>query len=605
MDVLRIETRCNQNCLFCGADPRNLGDYTLDFASLKRAVDAAGADELLEVSGGEPTLSPLLPKLLLYAKTRGRRVSLQTNAMRFSDPAFAGAMQKAGLSQVFVSLHAPDARLSDAMTRRPGAFDLTVRGVENLLELGLNVSLNYVICRPNASRMTDYVRFVRERFGDKTAVVFSYINPFHNAWKTPKLIPPISEIAPPLGRALEEGERLGLELHVPDICGIPLCFLAGRERFADKYSDLQHNRPFHPHPQKLKEKVCGTCVWDRVCDGLWERYVEREGLGELCPMTVLPSDFRGSLPAGVQVRSPAESSPPGRVRDTALLVGESCPNDCVFCNEGGRRARRRAMSLAEAERLLKATRPHWVFLSGGEPTTCPDLERYVRLAREYGAEHVTLVSNGGSLARADFARKIVFAGVDEVRLSVHGPNAALHDALTQNPGSFRGIKAACGHLNGLKEETNLHTVALVVVNRRNLEHLEATVKTLFSLGFDKIGLGMIEPRNSALERFSELVPRLTEAARAVETLFANLPKPWPDVYVDSLPHCLVANPEIPLGERSVIETLDHEGKRHRVMEEDRDKIFGPPCESCSARGRCEGVFRAYAERYGFEELRRL
>lgn len=288
MDVIRIEQRCNQSCLFCGADPDNRPDYTLNMENLKAKILEAGKGEIVEISGGEPTLSPMLPELLLFARSKGVEISLQTNGMRFSDPSFTGAMKRSGLRRAFVSLHAPVAGLSDAITRRPGGFELTVAGIRNLLEARIMVTLNYVICRPNAGRMVDFVTFVHREFKTGADLVFSFINPFFQAWAWPRLIPEISEIRDGLHEALELGEKLGLIVRVPDICGIPLCFLLDRERFSDKYRDITEGRSFKPHPEKRKAPACEACVWFDCCDGLWERYIERYGSDELAAVNRRP-----------------------------------------------------------------------------------------------------------------------------------------------------------------------------------------------------------------------------------------------------------------------------------------------------------------------------
>ena len=603
MDVIRIETRCNQNCLFCGADPQNLGDYVFDFQELKTLVANAGRDEVIEISGGEPTLSPILPRLLLYAKKLGRRISLQTNAMRFSERRFAKTMVKAGLTHAFISLHAPEARLSDALTRRAGGFDLTVSGAKNLIAEGVHVSFNYVICKSNKKKLSDYVKFINREFGPGRVLVFSFINPFHNAWKTPAMIPAISEIQDDLFAALDEGERLGLEMHLPDICGIPLCFLRTYERFADKYEAILQERPFSPHPEKVKGGICKNCVWDALCDGLWERYADMYGFDELDPVLEKPSAADSGRRRGPTQCIRREE--PKHVRDTALLIGEGCVNDCIFCNEGGKRAKRRSMTLDEQRRLLQEAKPDWVFLSGGEPTTNPRLLESIELAKSCGAGRITLVSNGFRLSDPAYSESVVKAGVDEVRLSIHGPDAATHDAQTRRPGSFDDQVKAAHNLNRLKKSYDLRTVALVVINRMNLDVLAQTVRLFIELGFDKIGLGLVEPRRNALEHFSEVVPRYSEAASKIEALFEEFPDGSVDIYVDSLPPCLLKRKDIPLGERSVIQTIDDNNGEFREMSETRDKIYGPPCEGCSGRKICEGVFEAYVRRYGWAEFRKI
>jgi len=595
MEPLRIERRCNQHCFFCGADPEQKDSFVTDLDAIKARIASTTPDDLIEISGGEPTLSPLLPKVLLAAKQLRRRTILQTNATRCSDRRFATLLVKTGLTDAFVSLHAPEARLADALTRSKGTFALSVAGIKNLLSEKVRVSLNMVVCKGNRKHLVKMARFVASEFETQAPLVFSFINPFHNAWRYPEIIPPISSIVPEFHAALLEGERLGLTVRIPDICGIPQCFLVGYERFCDKFHSVMEKRPYTPCKDKIKGDVCPSCAWYEMCDGLWKRYAERYGFGELKPVKDLPE---GLMSSG------SYENRPERARDTALLIGQNCQNHCLFCSEGGGDALRHVMSLKEADALLSATKPEWVFLSGGEPTSCPDLQSYIRLARNHGATRITLVTNGGKLSDPQFCSRIVEWGVDEIRISIHGPDAETHDALTRRPGSFADIRKAMENLKPLKNGRSLRLIALTVLNRMNLESLPHLVETLDAFGFDKIGLGMVEPRGNAERFWREVIPRYVEVASRIEELYSYLKNRKGldlDLFIDSLPPCLFNHQNLPLGERSVIQTLDRNGKLV-TMGENRGKSFGPPCEACTLRNRCEGVFTGYAQRYGWSEF---
>jgi hypothetical protein len=182
----------------------------------------------------------------------------------------------------------------------------------------------------------------------------------------------------------------------------------------------------------------------------------------------------------------------------------------------------------------------------------------------------------------------------------------LHDRLTRKKGSFASISAAIDNLNSIKRHSALETVALVVVNKLNMRVLAPLVQKLIGWRFDKIGLGIVEPTRNARENFDEIVPRYSDVSAAIEDLFDVL---GPDIqnagiqmYADNLPYCLLENPNIPLGERSVIQTIDGRGGGLMEMEPQRDKVYGAPCHGCPQRGACEGVFEAYVARFGWSEF---
>ena len=75
-----------------------------------------------------------------------------------------------------------------------------------------------------------------------------------------------------------------------------------------------------------------------------------------------------------------------------------------------------------------------VTFTGGEPTAQPLLPAALRAARRLGFR-TYLTTNGGLFAERSYARTVLPL-VDELCLSIHGPDAQVHDASTRTPGSF-------------------------------------------------------------------------------------------------------------------------------------------------------------------------
>ncbi|MFH1022272.1 MAG: radical SAM protein [Planctomycetota bacterium] len=95
------------------------------------------------------------------------------------------------------------------------------------------------------------------------------------------------------------------------------------------------------------------------------------------------------------------------------------------------------------EGLREAGGLHVAF-TGGEPLIHPDLATLVGIARSLGFIPA-LLTNGTRLDRGA-ADALAEAGLEEIRISLHGASAAGHDRFTGEPGSFdaalRGIAAA-------------------------------------------------------------------------------------------------------------------------------------------------------------------
>ena len=88
--VLEITGRCNLACPICFADSGAGGDLSLAEVELilDRLVETEGRPEVLQLSGGEPTLHPRLFEILAAARARDiRHLMLNSNGLRLAEDA--------------------------------------------------------------------------------------------------------------------------------------------------------------------------------------------------------------------------------------------------------------------------------------------------------------------------------------------------------------------------------------------------------------------------------------------------------------------------------------------------------------------------------------
>jgi hypothetical protein len=96
--IVEVTARCDLTCPVCfaGAGEGRVPDLTLDqiAAMLDRFVATEGRPEVVQLSGGEPTLHPQILEILAAAQARDiRHVMLNTNGLRLArDPAFVRAL---------------------------------------------------------------------------------------------------------------------------------------------------------------------------------------------------------------------------------------------------------------------------------------------------------------------------------------------------------------------------------------------------------------------------------------------------------------------------------------------------------------------------------
>ncbi len=149
--------QCNQKCTFCYAAGQSYAKVReMSTDEWKRAIDvlrAAGVP-MLTFTGGEPTLREDLAELVDYAKWFVTR--LNTNGVNLT-PELAQKLKAASLDSVQITFYSADEGVHNELVGVERYRD-TVRGIENAVRAGLDVSVNTPLCRKNA----DYIKTLQK-----------------------------------------------------------------------------------------------------------------------------------------------------------------------------------------------------------------------------------------------------------------------------------------------------------------------------------------------------------------------------------------------------------------------------------------------------------
>ena len=129
-----------------------------------------------------------------------------------------------------------------------------------------------------------------------------------------------------------------------------------------------------------------------------------------------------------------------------------------------------------------------VSFTGGECTLRPELPEFIAHARRRGMR-VNIITNGVICSSRTYVDQLVAAGLTSAQVSLEGPDADLHDALTQRPGSFaktvRGIKNL--------RDAGLHVHINTTICEENAEHLERVIDLAKSLELPHVSMNQIIP----------------------------------------------------------------------------------------------------------------
>ncbi len=305
-----------------------------------------------------------------------------------------------------------------------------------------------------------------------------------------------------------------------------------------------------------------------------------------------------------------------------IPLGAQCNNHCLFCMEEDRAARARVNGAMTADRVRRILERHRgaeeVCFTSGEPTLDPRLPEFIRWARLAGCRRVSLMTNGRRLAHVPYAQRLARAGLGRLYVSIHGPNAVLHDGLTRSPGSFdqtlAGIRAAAA-LPGV----DLHTST--VVTRRNVAVLLETYEMLVDIGVGQVVFNALQVNGGAATHFDRMVPRYREVRRHFDRVIETARDGGRRAFLVDVPPCVTHG--LPDRNRGFLEKHIHyeahvpgiepsgatpcdglDGVRS-VSTESLDsafRVFGPMCSSCRYRPICPGVYERYVQVFGWDEL---
>jgi cyclic pyranopterin phosphate synthase len=334
-----VGTSCNNNCIFCMEEDRKGRQQRVERVTPEDVAAILLANrfrrEVVFVSG-EPTLAPRFLDYVKWASEAGyERVGVISNGQRFAYAPWARAAVEAGLNHVIVSIHGSEAKIHDGLTRTPGSYNNTLKGILHLSALkrryALRLDTSTVLNRRN-SEAEELERLLQLLKPHVDQMVFNIMQPFGRG-KT--------HMDRLMLRYTEMGERLGAffrnhpgeELPVV-LVDIPYCTTEGRgipdsaRGYVERYVHFEADRPAgKPGPAagtsapilaassggapvkkaavsaapesdghvgnlsartrdqqeqtfKMKPDSCNGCVYFDCCDGVWRNYVDCFGLEE-------------------------------------------------------------------------------------------------------------------------------------------------------------------------------------------------------------------------------------------------------------------------------------------------------------------------------------
>jgi len=309
---LTMHFRCNlfcEHCMIEGTMDRLEPESMERFHQILEQNRQQHTWKGLILTGSEITLRSDLPELARLAHRNGfEHVRIQTHGMRLADTNYCKELVDAGVDEYFVSVTAADAETHDAITKAPGSFNKTLRGLENLEAFtGVITCTNTVITERSYRQLPRVV----ERLGHLRRLVQM---DFWTYWPMSEqddkeLIASHLDVVPFLKQAIARARSLGRAVEVKNF---PECLLGEvRDALENHQPKLFIDPSFwkefmrNGFEQCVHRAVCGS----RKCLGLNTAYVRKFGWQADAltpyPIDTLPSCGTRHEPGHIPVARPS------------------------------------------------------------------------------------------------------------------------------------------------------------------------------------------------------------------------------------------------------------------------------------------------------------
>ncbi len=307
---IKLGYSCNNDCIHCVITEQKNNmiksgkkiDRSTD-EIIKEIDDCWDKDfKNITFTGGEPTIRNDFLYLLDYAKNKGFKTYLQTNARKFASVDFS-TKHISKIDYFMIALHGSQKEIHDSITQKSKSFEQTILGINNILkESNANkVGIKLVISKNNMHDLLNTIKLVHSLGIKYINIAFAHINgsALINA---EKIIPKYSMINKELLACInyiknQKNIFCDFESVLP-CCfkeDIDLIFFADFNRILNTYVNQLDEGLFNWENARLssKKKIpqCSKCIYNRMCEGFWKEYIDMIGYHEFYEKQKMPIEL--------------------------------------------------------------------------------------------------------------------------------------------------------------------------------------------------------------------------------------------------------------------------------------------------------------------------
>lgn len=167
---LSVTNRCNYFCAYChreGIDYPPAEELSPEDWDFLIGVATQLGLKYYKVTGGEPLLYSGIVDVVRSIRKHGGIPSITTNGYLLKE--LAEPLSKAGVDHINVSLHSLNREVFSALTGYD-ALERVLAGIQEALDRGIKLKINYLVLRPNLSEAVSLLNFASSRGMDVNVI---------------------------------------------------------------------------------------------------------------------------------------------------------------------------------------------------------------------------------------------------------------------------------------------------------------------------------------------------------------------------------------------------------------------------------------------------
>ncbi|MCK5629431.1 MAG: radical SAM protein [Nanoarchaeota archaeon] len=289
-----------------------------------------------------------------------------------------------------------------------------------------------------------------------------------------------------------------------------------------------------------------------------------------------------------------------------IITGYSCNMNCDFCMGCSSRRDKNYSFSSIRSSIIKLKKEGYGSLcfNGGEPTIRQSLIDMIKFAGYIGFEEIKLQTNGIMLAREDYLKKLLEAGISSIGITICSVEKAKYEKMTSLGGCFDLILRALENIKKMQITTEID----IVITKLNFNDLKNIFDFLRYYGIKKFNFKFPGIAGNSKINAKTVIPKIDDICPQLKKCL-DICKEDPDLEctVQYMPYCLLEGYEEFM--------LDLENTRLTIIEGEHSFEFNesfknthikiPNCENCKHLNSCPGIDKEYIKIHGMPKLKQI